>query len=113
LVSPSSDWFFDDDAQRGRGGNYLLEGKAGPLEQIMGRRSLAGSNIGGIAETQERLDYCGANNITSDVEAIAIQDVNEAYERLLRSDVKYRFAIDMVIEGRSAPRGGHTGAKVG
>jgi alcohol dehydrogenase (NADP+) len=62
---------------------------------IMGRRSLAGSNIGGIAKTQEMLDFCGANNITADVELIAIQQVNEAYERMLRADVKYRFAIDM------------------
>jgi alcohol dehydrogenase (NADP+) len=62
---------------------------------IMGRRSLAGSNIGGIAETQEMLDFCGANNITADVEVIPIQNVNEAYERMLKSDVKYRFAIDM------------------
>jgi len=62
---------------------------------IMGRRSLAGSIIGGIAETQEMLDFCGKHNITSDVEVIPIQKVNEAYERLLRSDVKYRFSIDM------------------
>ncbi|HEX6164479.1 MAG TPA: NAD(P)-dependent alcohol dehydrogenase [Vicinamibacterales bacterium] len=62
---------------------------------IMGRRSLAGSNIGGIAETQEMLDFCGAHNITADVEVIAIQNINDAYERMLRSDVKYRFTIDM------------------
>ena len=62
---------------------------------IMGRRSLAGSNIGGIAETQEMLDFCGEHGITADVEIIAIQSVNEAYERLLKSDVKYRFSIDM------------------
>jgi len=62
---------------------------------IMGRRSLAGSAIGGIAETQEMLDFCGQHNITSDVEVIPIQKVNEAYERLLKSDVKYRFSIDM------------------
>jgi uncharacterized zinc-type alcohol dehydrogenase-like protein len=62
---------------------------------LMGRRSLSGSMIGGIAETQEMLDFCGAHNITSDVEVIPIQKVNEAYERLLRSDVKYRFSIDM------------------
>jgi uncharacterized zinc-type alcohol dehydrogenase-like protein len=62
---------------------------------IMGRRSLSGSAIGGIAETQEMLDFCGKHNITSDVEVIAIQKVNEAYERLLKSDVKYRFSIDM------------------
>jgi uncharacterized zinc-type alcohol dehydrogenase-like protein len=62
---------------------------------IMGRRSLSGSPIGGIAETQEMLDFCGKHNITSDVEVIPIQRVNEAYERLLKSDVKYRFSIDM------------------
>jgi uncharacterized zinc-type alcohol dehydrogenase-like protein len=62
---------------------------------IMRRRSLSGSPIGGIAETQEMLDFCGKNNITADVEVIPIQKVNEAYERLLRADVKYRFSIDM------------------
>ncbi len=62
---------------------------------IFGRRSLSGSPIGGIAETQEMLDFCGAHNITSDVEVIPIQKVNEAYERLLKADVKYRFSIDM------------------
>jgi alcohol dehydrogenase (NADP+) len=62
---------------------------------IMKRRSLSGSPIGGIAETQEMLDFCGQHNITSDVEVIPIQKVNEAYERLLKSDVKYRFSIDM------------------
>jgi alcohol dehydrogenase (NADP+) len=62
---------------------------------IMGRRSLSGSPIGGIAETQEMLDFCGAHNITADVEVIPMQKVNEAYERLLKSDVKYRFSIDM------------------
>ncbi|HZQ18737.1 MAG TPA: NAD(P)-dependent alcohol dehydrogenase [Terriglobales bacterium] len=59
------------------------------------RRSVSGSCIGGIAETQEMLDFCGKNNITCDVEVIPIQKVNEAYERLLKSDVKYRFSIDM------------------
>jgi alcohol dehydrogenase (NADP+) len=62
---------------------------------ILRRRSLSGSNIGGIAETQEMLDFCGKHNITADVEVIPIQKVNEAYERLLKSDVKYRFSIDM------------------
>jgi alcohol dehydrogenase (NADP+) len=62
---------------------------------IMGRRSLSGSIIGGIAETQEMLDFCGQHKITSDVEVVPIQKVNEAYERLLKSDVKYRFSIDM------------------
>jgi alcohol dehydrogenase (NADP+) len=59
------------------------------------RRSLSGSIIGSIAETQEMLDFCSQHNITSDVEVIPIQKVNEAYERLLKSDVKYRFSIDM------------------
>jgi alcohol dehydrogenase (NADP+) len=62
---------------------------------LFGRRSLSGSPIGGIAETQEMLDFCGTNNITADVEVIPIQKINEAYERLLKSDVKYRFSIDM------------------
>jgi uncharacterized zinc-type alcohol dehydrogenase-like protein len=62
---------------------------------IFGRHSLSGSPIGGIAETQEMLDFCGTHNITADVEVIPIQKVNEAYERLLKSDVKYRFSIDM------------------
>ena len=62
---------------------------------IFGRRSVSGSNIGGIPETQEMLDFCGAHGITADVEVIPIRKVNEAYERLARSDVKYRFSIDM------------------
>jgi uncharacterized zinc-type alcohol dehydrogenase-like protein len=61
----------------------------------MGRRSLSGSMIGGTKETQEMLDFCGEHNITSDVEVIPIQKINEAYERLIKSDVKYRFSIDM------------------
>jgi uncharacterized zinc-type alcohol dehydrogenase-like protein len=85
----------------GRDGNLTLVGvPAKPLgvsafSLIIGRRSLSGSNIGGIAETQEMLDFCGAHDITADVEVIPIQKVNEAYERLLKSDVKYRFSIDM------------------
>ena len=62
---------------------------------LMKRRSLAGSAIGGIRETQQMLDFCGENGITADIEKIKIQQVNEAYERLLKSDVKYRFVIDM------------------
>ena len=62
---------------------------------IFGRRSISGSPIGGIAETQEMLDFCGQHNITADVEVIPIQKINEAYDRLLKSDVKYRFSIDM------------------
>ena len=85
----------------GPDGNLTLVGApAKPLgvaafNLIMGRRSLSGSMIGGIAETQEMLDFCGEHDITADVEVIPIQKVNEAYERLLKSDVKYRFAIDM------------------
>jgi uncharacterized zinc-type alcohol dehydrogenase-like protein len=62
---------------------------------IIGRRSLAGSAIGGIRETQEMLDFCAEKDITSDIEIIPIQRINEAYDRLLKSDVKYRFVIDM------------------
>ena len=85
----------------GRDGNLTLVGAPEkPLSLaafglILGRRSLSGSPIGGIAETQEMLDFCGEHNITADVEVIPIQKVNEAYERLLKSDVKYRFSIDM------------------
>ena len=62
---------------------------------IFGRRSLSGSLIGGIKETQEMLDFCGKHDITSDIELIPIQNINEAYDRLVKSDVKYRFVIDM------------------
>jgi alcohol dehydrogenase (NADP+) len=62
---------------------------------IFGRRSVAGSLIGGLPETQEMLDYCAEHNIVSDVEVIAIRDINEAYERMLKGDVRYRFVIDM------------------
>ena len=61
---------------------------------IMGRKTLAGSLIGGIAETQEMLDFCGEHHITSDIEMINIQDINHAYERMMKSDVRYRFVID-------------------
>jgi uncharacterized zinc-type alcohol dehydrogenase-like protein len=85
----------------GRDGNLTLVGAppkplgVAAFGLIVGRRSLSGSMIGGIAETQEMLDFCGQHNITSDVEVIPFQKVNEAYERLLKSDVKYRFCIDM------------------
>src|SRR6201996_3912252 len=85
----------------GRDGNLTLVGApAKPMGVsafglIMGRRSLSGSAIGGLAETQEMLDFCGKHNITADVEVIRVQQVNEAYERLLKADVKYRFSIDM------------------
>jgi uncharacterized zinc-type alcohol dehydrogenase-like protein len=62
---------------------------------ILKRKRLAGSLIGGIKETQEMLDYCAAHNIVSDVEVIDIKDINTAYERMLKADVKYRFVIDI------------------
>jgi uncharacterized zinc-type alcohol dehydrogenase-like protein len=62
---------------------------------IGNRRSIGGSLIGGLPETQEMLDYCAEHNIVSDVEVIAIKDINEAYERMLKGDVRYRFVIDM------------------
>jgi alcohol dehydrogenase (NADP+) len=65
------------------------------LSVIMGRKSLSGSIIGGTAETQEMLDFCGQHGITADIELIPIQQINEAYDRLAKSDVKYRFVIDM------------------
>ncbi|NIK91838.1 NAD(P)-dependent alcohol dehydrogenase [Mangrovimonas sp. CR14] len=83
-------------------GTLVVVGYLGPLDpmlvtvpMIMGRKSVAGSLIGGIAETQELLDFCGEHNITSDIEVIKIQDINNAYDRMLKSDVKYRFVIDM------------------
>ena len=85
----------------GRDGNITLVGApekplaVSAFSLLVNRRSLSGSLIGGIAETQEMLDFCGAQNITADVEVIPIQRINEAYERLLKSDVKYRFCIDM------------------
>ncbi len=84
-----------------RDGNITLVGApSNPLPVavfglIMGRRSFSGSPIGGLAETQEMLDFCGKHGITSDIEVINIQDINKAYERMLKSDVKYRFVIDM------------------
>jgi uncharacterized zinc-type alcohol dehydrogenase-like protein len=65
------------------------------MSLILGRKSLAGSAIGGMAETQEMMDFCAEHGIVSDVEMIAMKDVNQAYERLLKNDVKYRFVIDM------------------
>ena len=67
----------------------------GAFTFIMKRRRLAGSLIGGIAETQEMLDFCGQHGITADIELIAADAVNEAYERMLKADVKYRFVIDL------------------
>ncbi|GEL11079.1 uncharacterized zinc-type alcohol dehydrogenase-like protein [Flavobacterium glycines] len=68
----------------------------GAFNVVMGRKSFAGSNIGGIVETQEMLDFCAEHNITADIELIQVQDVNNAFERLEKGDVKYRFVIDMV-----------------
>jgi uncharacterized zinc-type alcohol dehydrogenase-like protein len=83
-------------------GTLVLVGYLGGLEPIlntvpmvMGRKSVAGSLIGGIAETQEMLDFCGKHNIVSEIEIIKMQDINTAYERMIKSDVKYRFVIDM------------------
>ena len=83
-------------------GTLVLVGYLGPIDpflntvpMIMGRKSIAGSLIGGIAETQEMLDFCGKHNIVSEIEMIKMQDINEAYERMLKSDVRYRFVIDM------------------
>lgn len=84
-----------------RDGNITMVGApdkplpVGVFGLLFRRRSFSGSLIGGIVETQEMLDFCSQNNIISDVEVIPIQKVNEAYERLLRSDVRYRFSIDM------------------
>ena len=84
------------------GGTLVLVGYLGDLAPplnssilVLQRKAVAGSLIGGIAETQEMLDFCGAHGISSDIELIRIQDINAAYERMLKSDVKYRFVIDM------------------
>lgn len=89
-------------AALGISGTLVLVGYLGPLDPflnsvpiILGRKSVAGSLIGGIAETQEMLDFCGEHNIVSDIEMIKMQDINSAYERMIKSDVKYRFVIDM------------------
>jgi uncharacterized zinc-type alcohol dehydrogenase-like protein len=65
------------------------------INLIGGRKTVAGSLIGGMAETQEMLDFCGKHNIVSDIEMIRIDEINEAYERMLKNDVRYRFVIDM------------------
>jgi uncharacterized zinc-type alcohol dehydrogenase-like protein len=83
-----------------RDATMCIVGAVEPLKEmhggglIMGRKNVAGSLIGGIAETQEMLDFCGKHNIVCDVEMINIQDINNAYERMIKSDVKYRFVID-------------------
>ncbi|MFV0338604.1 MAG: NAD(P)-dependent alcohol dehydrogenase [Chthoniobacterales bacterium] len=84
-----------------RDGNITMVGApdkplpVGVFGLIFARRSFSGSSIGGIAETQEMLDFCGEHNITADVEMIRMEQINEAYERMIKSDVKYRFVIDM------------------
>jgi alcohol dehydrogenase (NADP+) len=76
-------------------GNSGKKSPVSPSTLISGRRNLAGSVIGGIKETQEMLDFCSEHNIASDIENIPIQKVNEGYERVVKSDVRYRFVIDM------------------
>lgn len=83
-------------------GTLVLVGYLGKMDEmlnsvpmIMGRKSVAGSVIGGIKETQELLDFCGEHSIVSEIETINMQEINEAYERMLKSDVRYRFVIDM------------------
>lgn len=84
-----------------RDGTMVIVGSVEPLKQVNGvpfifrRRNMAGSLIGGLPETQEMLDFCGKHDITCDIEKIAIQDVNQAYDRTVKGDVKYRFVIDM------------------
>lgn len=83
-------------------GTLVLVGQLGDINPalrtvplVLGRKAVAGSVIGGIAETQELLDFCGRHGITADIEVIRMPDINRAYERMLKSDVKYRFVIDM------------------
>jgi uncharacterized zinc-type alcohol dehydrogenase-like protein len=84
-----------------RDGNLTLVGApenplpVAPFSLIFRRRSFSGSLIGGLPETQEMLDFCGQHGITSDIEMIRMDQINEAYERMLRSDVRYRFVIDL------------------
>ncbi|TRO38251.1 NAD(P)-dependent alcohol dehydrogenase [Pseudomonas putida] len=84
------------------GGTLVLVGYLGELKPavnsavlVLGGKSIAGSFIGGIAETQAMLDFCGEHGITSDIEIISIEDINDAYERVQKSDVKYRFVVDL------------------
>jgi uncharacterized zinc-type alcohol dehydrogenase-like protein len=83
-------------------GTLVLVGYLGELDPmlnsvpiVMGRKSVAGSVIGGIAETQEMLDFCGEHNIVSEIEMVNMQDINTVYEKMFKSEVKYRFVIDM------------------
>jgi uncharacterized zinc-type alcohol dehydrogenase-like protein len=90
-------------------GVHVLVGLVEPIDPpthagnlIFGRRSIAGSLIGGIPETQEMLDFCAQHNINADVEMIKMQEINEAYARMLKSDVRYRFVIDLASLGNAA-----------
>ncbi len=90
-----------------RDGTHILVGQLDAIEPpllgvmlMAGRKSLVGSGTGGIAETQEMLDFCAERGIACDVETISIQDINAAFERVLKSDVRYRFVIDMASLGR-------------
>ena len=82
-------------------GTLVIVGQVGPVDELntvpllMGRRRVAGSLIGGIAETQQMLDFCGEHNVLPECEMINIDEINTAYERMERSDVRYRFVIDM------------------
>ena len=82
-------------------GTMVMVGQIGPIDEqptmplVFGRRRLAGSLIGGIAETQELLDFCGRKNILPECEVINIDEINHAFERMEKSDVRYRFVIDM------------------
>jgi uncharacterized zinc-type alcohol dehydrogenase-like protein len=82
-------------------GTLVIVGQVGPVEELntvpllMGRRRIAGSLIGGIKETQQMLDFCGKNNVLPECEMINIDQINTAYERMEKSDVRYRFVIDM------------------
>jgi len=85
-----------------RDGTLILVGQLDAIEPsipgvslMAGRKSIAGSGVGNIAETQEMLDFCAERGVSYDVEMINIQDINEAFERVLKSDVRYRFVIDM------------------
>ena len=92
-----------------RDGTLVLVGLLDPIEPplaasqlIRRRRSVAGSLIGGVAETQQMLDFCAAHAISSDIELIGIQDIDQAYERMLKSDLRYRFVIDLAWLGNAA-----------
>jgi uncharacterized zinc-type alcohol dehydrogenase-like protein len=91
-----------------RDGQLVIVGAIDPVgvhggQLIVQRRSVSGSNIGGVAETQEMLDFCAEHGIVSEVEMIDMQDINAAYERMLKNDVKYRFVIDMAsLKGENA-----------